>query len=212
MATRFRSEKLRQFLKTTQGRTYTVAFFTGLLVLVLILVALFPAFSSIFTQLTENGEREQALALIDEKNTTIRTLLSTEQQSRAISVALREVLPDNYDQAQMLREILQVIDETEVVMSGVRFAERETNPRQLRELQNLQGFVDFRIVTITIDGTRSNLELFLRRLESHQRVYNVRNVTTNVLADEDGGMNAITPFRMNIQTEIYFWLTSTNNQ
>jgi hypothetical protein len=202
---RFRSQQLRQFLTTAQGKTYTVTFFTGLLVLILVVFVMLPSFTAIFGQLAENSEREAALQQVELKNSTIRTLLAQEQQNRAITVALQQNFPDKYNQSEISAHIIKLAEESSVFLTGVRFGKMDLKRPAFQPFP--AETVDGKTLAISAVGSKGDLEKFVAAFENSQRIYNIRSINLAVNLNKQGEIDATAPFLISIQADIYYWKT-----
>jgi Tfp pilus assembly protein PilO len=201
MARNFRSQNLRDFIKTTRGKSYTVAAVTTFLVLGLFLFAVFPATSSIFAQVRENDERELALRQIEAKRQTIRDLLSFEQQNRVNTVALSMSLPDDLQQSTILEDIQILAASSGVQVANLRFTGIESSRSNFDEFEIDSDVLDGKVVNIGVDGSRTQIQNFVTALEASRRVFNIQNLS--ISRREQDSTSPI--FRINIQAEVYFW-------
>lgn len=206
MATRFRSQTLQFFLATTQGKTYTITFLTGLLLLVMIFIALLPAASAIVAQVAENKERQAALAEMNQKLTSIRALSANEQTNRAYSVALTDILPNGFDQASVLAELLSMADQADVNLTTYRTANStDSNPPILRELGALGNRIGVANITLVVEGGRGQLEGLVNQLETSFRVINIKTMTMSLITQQDEIFAAGTAFRLTLSAEVFYW-------
>jgi len=210
MPTRFRNQTLRFFLVTSQGRTYGVAFATGALTLIMLMVALFPAASSIFARLAENGQRQDAVVQINDKLTALRTLSAKEQSARTISVALDDLIPNGFKQDVLIEELLAMTNRTEVNMINYRTTDLEAAADSIKKLGALSAKVGGKLVTITVDGGRGQLESLVSELENSIRVFNIRSISYNLLTSTQEIFVAGSAFRMTISFETYYWKLPTS--
>lgn len=205
MPTRLRSQTLRFLIQTSQGKSYTVTFATGLLVLIMMMVALFPAASSIFARLTENTQREGAVEQINSKLTNIRTLAAKEQTARTLSVAISDLIPNGFNQDDVLAELLTLANQNQVNLINYRTADLEPTADSLRALGALSSKASGKIITLTVDGGRGQLENLIAALENSIRVFNIRSISYSLLTSTQDIFVAGTAFRMTITFETYFW-------
>lgn len=207
MPRRFRSERLRFFINTSQGKSYTVVFATSLLVLVLVMFAIFPAFSSILTQFTENTERTLAQAAIEDKNATIRQLLASEQQNRAITVALDKSLPRKLNQDLVISDLIALSKSSGAKIQSIRFGSVEEVRKDLIEFPLFGSQLEAKVINIVMEGSRAQLEVYLVQVEQFRRVFNIRNLSITQSVGTNGQVNANSPFLLAIQAEVYSWFT-----
>lgn len=205
MRPRFRSQSLRFLLTTSQGKTYGVAFATGALTLIMLMVALFPAASSIFARLTENSQRQEAVDQINTKLTSLRTLSSKEQTGRTVSVALDDLIPNGFNQDIVLGELLTLTNEAQVNMINYRTSNLEATAESIKKLGALGTKIEGKLVTVTVNGGRGQLENLISALENSTRVFNIRSISYNLLTSTQDIFVAGTAFRMTISFETYYW-------
>lgn len=204
-ANRFRSEKLREFIKTSRGKSYTVGIATAFLVLGLFMFAVFPAFSAILAQSKANQERSISLSQIEYKREVIRDIISTEQNNRAVTVALTASLPDNMQQAALIQDLLDLHKDLGLSLVNIRFAGLDSTRSNFDEFEISGDVLDGRVLSITVDGKRQDLERFVARVEEYRRIVNLRNISVSRRESPEGGIDPNLPFRLTMQAEVYFW-------
>lgn len=210
MAPRLDSKKLRDFISTSKGKSYTVAISTVALILLLVVVGIFPAVNSILYQVQENDRKLGVLGTMDTKITTIRSLVQQEQLKPTISAALDKALPNGVSQEVLFDLINQGASENSVTINSLAFGEPSLSRKLPLVFIGLSPYVDSKIVTITLTGPKDDLEKFLSFLENTRRIFNVQSVSMFKLEDESGVVTSSTPSGMNISSEVYFW--NTNKQ
>lgn len=200
---RFTSKILKQLLSTSQGKSYTVAAITILLVLILFVVGIFPAVSSILFQVTENDSRRTALETIEEKRQIMRKLIGEEAEKKAVSLALETYMPDEIDQKYTLAKIAEIATEAEGNLIGVGFTRLDL-AKNLQQVYNITSpLLDGYIVQISYEGSSASLEEFIEIMESKKRLFNIIDMSIFKQELEESITNQ--PFRMEMQAEIYYW-------
>lgn len=197
-------KQLRQFVETSKGRSYTVTIITLLLLMVLIFFAIIPAFSSIALQIGQNEERTEALELIDEKREALRVLLNKHNENLAVAVGVQEALPNDLDQEEIMRDLIQFSSDADVKLRSVRFVDLLGRSR-LSQVQSEFDvtLIDGAILNLGIEGERAELRQFVSQLENSRRIYSVKSVNVTRVSERD--VSFTEPFVMNLQAEVYFW-------
>lgn len=206
MAPRFSNPQLEKLLQSSQGKSYTVTAVTVLLLVVLVLIGVFPAVSAILFKINENGDRLDALAQITLKETTLRGLISREQDTTAVTAALNYYMPDAVSQDSIYRLVAQQGEISGAEILNIRFSDIGEKRSLVREFK-VPNTVGGKVVNISASGSRNVLLELLRGLEESRRII-------NILGFSEFRSDTVDPdsFRMEIQAEFYFWDLDTTNE
>jgi Tfp pilus assembly protein PilO len=202
MAPRLTNTSLRNFISTTQGKSYTVGAVTILLVLVIFMAGIFPALSSILFQIQQNGERTNALQEIETKRQTLRSLSTEEQSKHAISLSLDANLPDSLDQTGLFTIVNNMVNSVGCQLISVTFNDLESRRNFVAAFGAAQA-LDGKAMNITVTGNRAQMEAFVGAMENSRRVFNIVNLS--MFNEDTSSSNSADSFRMDLQTEVYFW-------
>lgn len=201
MAPRFSNPTLQKLLTTAKGKSYTVSVVTVGLIIILLLVGVFPVVSSVFFQVSENQNKQQALTEIAEKSNTLTSLVQQEQTKRAVSLALDEYLPDGIGQEGVYTTINEIVGQTGVELASISFSDIEKR-RSLRKEFKVGKTIAAKVLKISVRGSRSQLEKFITQLESARRIINILNLS-EYKVDDPGVYSG--DYRLEIQAEVYYW-------
>jgi len=204
MAPRFSSSTLRNFIATAQGKSYTIGVVTILLILVIFLVGVFPALSSIFLQIEQNSNRTQALEQIEIKRQTLRTLSVEESDKHAVTLSLNAYLPDKFDQVGIFNQLNEMATDTGSVLMAVTFINVESR-RDLPAIFGTPLALDGKVINLTVEGDRTELEEFVTLMEESRRIYNIVNLSLFKVDETTLTGQSISQFKMDMQVETYFW-------
>ncbi len=195
---------LRNFIATTQGKSYTVTGVTILLVLVIFIVGVFPAISSILFQAQQNGQRTTALDAIATKQTTLRALSTEEESKHAVSLSLNANLPDALNQSDILQNITGMANSAGCTVVSITFANLDAQ-RNFTAAFGASRALDGKQINITVEGDRSQMETIITELETSRRIYSVVNFSMFKRTDVSANDTTGAAFRMDMQLEVYFW-------
>lgn len=197
----FVSKRLREFIATSQGKSYTVLVVTTVLVLLIVLLGIFPAVSAILLQVEQNNTRHLAVGEIDSKRLVLRDLTAEQNTKPAVVAALNAAIPDgDIAQDKVFTFIQKTMAANQLKFSTVSFGELEKR-RSLESAFRVNATIDGMIMNLSADGTRKQIEEFIADLEDSRRIYNIRNLTVRKVDQT----SASSIFRMDVQAEIYFW-------
>ncbi len=204
MPRRFSSDRLRKFIATQQGKSYTVVSITLLLVLVIFLVGVFPAISAITFQIQENSNRQTTLEAMEQKRLILRDLITEEKSKRAVTFALQASLPDSLAQAELFTDIQALVKNSGGVLNAVGFTDLESK-RALATLFNAPIALDGKTLSLNVDGNRTDIENLFTALEGSRRIYNIRNFSVFKINGAEGSGSSAKLLRLDLKAEVYFW-------
>jgi Tfp pilus assembly protein PilO len=204
MAPRFSSTTLRNFIATTQGKSYTVVVVTVLLVIVIFLAGVFPALSSIFLQIEQNNSRTEALSQIETKRQTLRTLTAEEAEKRAVALSLDANLPSELDQIGIFTSLSNIAEDSGGELVAATFVSIELR-RNLPTVFGTPLALDGIVINLTVEGDRTELEEFITLMEESRRIFNIMNMSLFKVDETTFTGDTLSQFKMDMQVEAYFW-------
>lgn len=209
---RLRSERLRTFLKTVKGKTYTVGAITTLLVIIIFLIGVFPAISAILLQVEDNQSRITALSKIDTKRTTLRTLSNGLSTSSLAVTALNAVLPENLVQEDILNQLNGLANEYNLQLLNISFTDLDPR-RNLSEVFLISNeALSGKNISINLQGGLNEIQSLLSDIENSRRIYNIKSFSVYRVLNQSGiESNLSQGYRIDIQAEMFFWNTSSDN-
>lgn len=200
MASRFTNDSLRSFIKTSKGKSYTVAAITILLIVIMFIFGVYPAVGAIIAQVNDNTARENVLAQIETKRNTLRSLVLTEQSNHAVSLSLETNMPSSLDQETLYNRLVDLAKKANVSVISTNFSTVEKR-RQLDVVFSTTEALQGGLLTLTVEGERDALEACLEELEMYRRIFNVRGLSM----EKQDTSKASSPFKMILQLEVYYW-------
>lgn len=192
---RFINERLRNFIETSRGKTYTVAVVTGVLVLVLFTFGVFPSVRAIIRQVGQNEARIETLQKIEEKNQRLRQLANEIENKSNVSEALNQSLPDNIQQETVIDTVTKLARKNNVSFSSVQFSRggNANNSEYNKEYIGEAG------INLKVVGSRTDVVQFAEDMEESIRVFNLSQLSLG-RRTADGPTHALS-----IQADYYYW-------
>jgi Tfp pilus assembly protein PilO len=196
------NERLNSIIESSQGKTYLVAAVTLLVIVLMIFLAIAPAYRSITDQLTLNQFKAQYLADLNTKNSNLQTLATQEQKYTGQLSLLDSYLPAK-DNTELVTANLNKISETYgCKLSLVNFGTKGVSANGKLPAGAYPSLVAIPL-NVSLNCTPDQLPLFLQHLESLPIVIYSKTITYFYKS----GDSSIYTF--SLTGEYYFWNTET---
>lgn len=194
MALKTQRTILDDIMATTQGKTYTVFTVTLLVVVLLIVFAISPAYLSITNQISRNNAKMAYLADLDKKEETLRSLTNQEADLADEIDILNTDFKDKRNDEFMLSNMSKMASTYNCDLTSMTFGENK-----VPTIPDLTLYPEFTAVptTITVSCDLAGLESFLAHVESFPSTMSIKTISYGVVQNEKYGMT--------IEAEYYFW-------
>lgn len=205
MALQRRSSSIQSLIETTRGKTYTVLVITVLTIVLMVALAIAPAYLSITNQLKNNEAKKVYLDELQEKEDALITLANQELEYETQINLLNTFFPNKENDEFILANLDALASEYNVKLTAVNF----DNANPSLPLSNLQypGLVRVAL-NINLQGDLPNMQLFLSAIESFPATITVNSVRYGINEERlIGGETSddLLPYQLSLEAEYYFW-------
>lgn len=201
-----RQNRIRRVMATTQGKTYTVAIATFLLVFGMFFLAIRPAFLSITNQNAQNDIKRAYLTGLTEKETILKQLAQQEAELTSEIAYFEELYKIRQDDEFMLANIASIAKNYQCQLISVNFQKRQ--PSKDPQIAATGLAIELPI-TINATGSIENLQQFLSHLESFPRAIRIASLTFSTKKTNDSAVeNPVSladSFDLVIEANYYFF-------
>ncbi len=162
-ATTTRRINVRKVLATTQGQTYAVAGATIFIVILMIFLAIRPAFLSISDQNAKNDVKRAYLEQLIQFENSLKTLSQQKSDMQKEINELNLVMPDKRNDELVTANINAIVQKYQISLRILTFEKSiQSKDPKLAAYTNLLAVP----VRISVSGTLQNLQLFLAEMET----------------------------------------------
>lgn len=197
-----KKSSIAQVMETTQGRTYTVILVTFLAIVLMIVVAISPAYLSITNKLSENEARRAYIEQLDQKQTNLDFIVNNQESQLATEIGLLDTLyADKNNDEFISANIAALSDSSGAVLTSIGF-DRSDRRNNLSDIDSIPGAVSVKL-SMSVIGTKDELELFIEKLESFPAVIIIHSLSYSLVEDEDLGYTG--DYQMSITAEYFHY-------
>lgn len=183
MAIKLVNPQLRALTATTERKTYTVAFGTILVVVLLVFFAIRPAIATVFDRLAQNEKRQEQLDNMDQKYQHLITL-SSQEAARADALGLLDIaIPSVRSEDWVADELKALADQNSLVFNSMSVEIIDGKSNIQSELGSNTEFAD---VNLSVTGERENFLKYLSDIETTIRPLNIYKVAISSRIDSTG--------------------------
>ncbi len=197
--------RIKKLLATAQGRSYAVAAVTGGLFILMVLVGVLPLLSAVLSQVEANSQQRDILERMKAKQSVLQNLVNEEKAKRPVTLALDAAFPNDLAQVELIQLLTRIEEAAGTKYTLINFGDLE-GKKSLRQVFNVVGKLSGKVITISADGGRDQLEQLVTLLEESRRVVNIRTLSVTKRTDDLAG-EVVTgnEFRLDLQAEIYLY-------
>ncbi len=172
--------RINQLLSNKRNKSYINTFATVLFILFMSLAGIIPAISSLGNQYEENSKRDNLISDLNEKLEGLKSLLGESEQKVDLITYFDKVFPETINQDNIVKLILSLSDESNVVIDSFSFEEL-SNADQAQA--NAKYGLDVKVLNLILTGDGSQTEVldFLNRVEDSALVLDIKDLTLSKL-------------------------------
>jgi len=179
------SDKLNEIFKTTQSKTYFIAFMTFLFVLILVLFGILPAYSAFIFQSNENVRRDDLIAKLDKKLTISKDLTTEYTTKGAIISYLNQIFPSESTQDNIIQTITASVNKDSAFLQSISFVRNNLQDPSDTLIPNLSPKVQKQQISVLAQGTQANLLILINDLETSGRIFNIKSVSLSRKTEQE---------------------------
>jgi hypothetical protein len=170
------SESISKILESKQGKTYSTAILSILLVAVMFFFAITPAVSSITSQLEVNAELRERINSMTTKQQNLNTLLAKDRENTSSIEEFKSILGNDLNESIDYETLLELLDSNNMQLRSINFSEQRGIPEEYVELgasSKLRN-VNVRLVVL---GSLSGATSLTADIEANKRLYDIEEIT-----------------------------------
>jgi Tfp pilus assembly protein PilO len=202
-ATTTRRINVRKVLATTQGQTYAVAGATIFIVILMVFLAIRPAFLSISDQNAKNDVKRAYLDQLTEFENNLKILAQQKSDMQAQIDELNMVVPDKRNDEFVAANVNAIVQKYQVQLRILTFEKSvETKDPKLAGYPSLLAVP----MRLSVSGSLSNLQLFLAELETFPLP-----ISVSAIGYSGTDIQAIDPLKqidLDIDAQYYYFLNT----
>jgi len=131
------NQRINAILSTIQGKTYTMAIATIVVILLMIVLAIVPAYTSLTDQMALNTLKEKYLVDMDTKQNILNTLFEVRDSNQTSLTLLDTYLKDKINNEYFVASFYQVAEDLNCEFKGASFSA----PAVSKNIKNLNANV-----------------------------------------------------------------------
>jgi Tfp pilus assembly protein PilO len=169
------SDKLNQYLETSQNKSYFLILVTVVFVIVMTVFGIIPAYSAFISQGVENEKRQSAIEKLSKKLEDLKSLTQESNQKEKLVNYFNYVFPERPEQEVVLKELVDISNSAGVNLQEFTFNEVSNISKDFGN-NNIDPNVNALLINARLEGTQSSLTTFMSNLEQSDRIYTLRSV------------------------------------
>lgn len=199
MALVTRNQKLREILATSRGKTYATALLTLFVVVLMISLAVVPAYLSITNQNRSNVAKQEYMIELEQREADLKTLAQQEIDLTEEIALLNDYYPIQRNDEYIIANLTRMADEYGLELRSLAFADS-----QVPVEGELSAYPDVRTVGLSLSfgGELANLQRVIAHLENFPSLIRLQSISYSSDSSSVGDSNA---YNMAVQAEYYYW-------
>jgi len=198
-------ERLSQILSTGKNKSYFTAGVTVLFIVVMSIIGVVPAISSLSSQSEDNVKRDKVISNLEKKLKDLKTLTLEQDENAELVDYFNEIMPNGEEQEKTINLLNSMAAKRDVFLNSFNF---DPDNRELIDKVAVVVGGD-RVVpmylTIQGIGTKDSILQFIADTEKSALLLNIDNASVNrVLKVTSGGGSEI-QYIMNLKLIIYYY-------
>lgn len=172
-----RTAQLNEILADAQKRSYFVVAITVLFFILFLVLGVIPAYSDVFSQISENNVINGAIAEAEKKKADLEALVEERQtDSSLINQFDRLIMPDLNQQQDIISELYEKEKELDLKITNLTFTEN-VDSLELQDLWFLNDFTQSGEFRIDVEGTLTDVLSLIQFLDSSRRIYHTESIS-----------------------------------
>jgi hypothetical protein len=178
------SDTFSKILESKQGKTYTTAILSAVLVAVMFFFAITPALSSISRQLEENAELRDRIGQMETKQQNLNTLLSKSNNNAQAIEQFRGIIGNDRNETDDYEEITAILDRNDLQMRSVIFSD---GPTEIPKYDEIVLPIKLRTTNIRVIalGSLDDMNSAVADFEENERLFEINEINASIPEDID---------------------------
>jgi Tfp pilus assembly protein PilO len=193
------SNALSDALNTAQGKTFSTAILTAVVVAMMLFFAITPALSSINTQLEKNDALRRRNQQLETKYNSLLQLQSKETSMAQQLLEFDEILGESKQQADIYVELEALTRNSRLTFRSLRFDEITGTVRKYEKL-SLSARIRYQRVKLIAQGDINNGLNLLDAIEKSKRIFDIEDVSIITPQSDDE-----TGVQFDITMRVLYW-------
>lgn len=201
-------ERLNQLLSTGKNRSYFTVGTTVLFVVVMSIVGVVPAISSLSSQAEDNVKRDRIITKLEKKLSDLKTLTLSKEQNTSLVDYFNQIMPEDEHQESTINLINALASKRGLIVSSFIF-DKENRELIDKVTVNYGDRIGGMFLTIQGEGSKQGILEFIKDIEASALIMEAQDIsisrTTGAL---DAGGNGIR-YILNLKLIIYSYKNIT---
>lgn len=203
-----KTSKLEEFLEEARNKTIFTVTITIIFAIILVVVGITPAFSSVAQQALENEARDEAIAKLEKKLTILKKATQKKTETEELYKLFNIVFPYEVKQEEILKLIRSKTLNREVLINSYSFS--NDLPSKLFEGE-LEYSIDPRVkaqgLTLRGEGYFLDIVSFIEEMEKTGLILNVTNslISRKSATEIQRSDNALRDYSFSITMHYYYF-------
>ncbi len=198
-------ERINQMLSTGQKKSYFTVGMTILFVVVMSIIGVIPALSSLGSQAEDNAKRDAIIEKLDTKLASLKTLTISQDSQTDLIDYFNNIMPDDYSQDDYINLIISLAKKDDVKVAYMNF-ERDNLDLNIKTSVLVGERVIPQYLSVSVSGDRTATLKFMGDVESSARILNINNFVLNRVPEyNSAGVNIGTTYNLTIKLIIYYF-------
>ena len=196
-------ERINQLLANGQKKSYFTIGVTILFVVVMSIVGVVPALSSLGSQAEDNSKRDEIIKKLDTKLNNLKSLtLAKDSQSELIDY-FNEIMPNEVDQKGYVNLVAE-LDQKNGLEVGSFVFDKESRDLVDRISGQYGERVKPMYLTVLIDGQKDQVLAFMKSVEESARIMDINDFSLiRVPTYDNSGVLTGTTYNLTLKLIIY---------
>lgn len=198
------NERINQIWSTTQGKTYTTAIATIVVVVLMAMFAIVPAYTSITDQLALNEQKTKYLADLSTKQQALNKLIMQRDEYSVPITLLGIYLREKMNNELLIASFSKIADDNKCKLSSVSFSEADIS----KNITNVNVNVRAVPFSVTISCKVGDIKTVYAEMMNFPVPLNITNLSYSNKKEVGGGGTSnlfYDRFVVTINGEYYFW-------
>jgi len=194
-------ERLNQLLATGKNKSYFTVGITVLFVVVMSIIGVVPAVSSLSSQAEDNIKRDEILGKMETKLKALKTLALQQDQNAELVSYFSKIMPDSINQKQVLDLLNSMAVSRNVFLSSFTF-DNESRESVDRAKILYGEKVNAQLITLQSSGSKEDIISFLKDIDTSAYIMSVEDfsINRNTTITESGNSETIYIFNLKVLT------------
>lgn len=205
-------QRLDSILTSGKKRSYFVAAITVFFILLMSLVGIIPALSSLGVQHEENAKRDIIIGKLQNKLRILKDFVRVQDEKEDLIEFLDVVFPEKFPEKDALAKMVNLEQKHNLNTKAYIFDEPQSG---VQDQVNAYSSVNSRVLNLSFnsDGSLENIQNFIKDIESSRRIFDLKELVVSRKIGEDF-VNAMEgrDYTINANLDYFYYSTELPEQ